>query len=93
MPLHLAHLVFDLDTEIGSNPTEIGHSLAEHACDLRKFLRPQHDQGDKKNDDEMGDAEHASRCEPKPSLRASNQWVALIQAFPGRMKLYDCMIE
>lgn len=64
VPLHLAHFIFDLHAKIRGDAAEIGHGLAEHARDLRKLLRPKHDQGNQKNNDEMGDAEHASRCEP-----------------------------
>ena len=58
LPLHLAHLVFDLNTEIGGDAPEIGHSLAKAPGHLRKLFRPQNDQGDQKDDYEMGNAEH-----------------------------------
>src|SRR6266702_8890688 len=59
VPLHLAHFVFDLYTEISGNAAEIRHDLTQDTRHLRKLLRAEHNQGDEENDDEMRDAEHA----------------------------------
>src|SRR5689334_20470829 len=45
---------------------ELAHALAERLADLGQLLRPEHDQGDRENDDELhgADVRHPFSCFP-----------------------------
>ena len=54
----VAHLNFKGALEVRGSLAKLGHQFAETASQFGKFMRPENDQDDDKQNDHMGHAEH-----------------------------------
>src|SRR5258708_39728916 len=79
LALHFAHFLFEGALKVRRGLAELGHELAQAACEFRQLLWPENDQDHDKHYDHVRDAQHCV-CEP------SKGSMGIIERVPAAVK-------